>query len=198
MKKFNYNEVIHDTWNVLSVAYRLIGRLWENELKRFNFTKSQALNLSIIKHLDENATPYRISRFQIQEHNTVSDMLNRMEKMGLVKKIREPQGKSRVKVTLTNKGEKAYQQSLERESLLNIFSILSKKELEQLRGLLEKLRDEALKEFDQDQKWQEIRIPPSEWKDSDLFKKSINNSIKKSLKARRDNTKSRKKEEKNG
>ena len=163
MKRLELKEEIHDTWNVLSVAYRLIGRLWENELKKLNFTKSQALNLSIIKHLDNKATPYRISRFQIQEHNTVSDMLNRMVKMGLVKKIREPQGKSRVKVTLTKKGEEAYLRSLERESLLKVWSVLSKKELEQLRGLLEKLRDKALKELDPDQKWQEIRIPPSKW-----------------------------------
>ena len=170
MKRLELKEEIHDTWNIFSSVYRLIGRLWDNELKKFNFARTQALNLLIIKHLDKEATPYRISRFQIQEHNTVSDMLNRMEKKGLVKKIREPQGKSRVKVTLTKKGEKAYLQSLERESLLKVLSILSKKEIEQLRGLLEKLQDEALKELDQDKKWQEIRIPPSKWRKSDLFK----------------------------
>ena len=73
MKKLNRNDEIHDTWNVLAHTFRLIGRLWNKELNEFAFSREQALNLSIIKCLGDSATPYRISRFQAQEHNTVSE-----------------------------------------------------------------------------------------------------------------------------
>jgi len=173
MRKSELQDQIHDTWNVLAHTYRLIGRLWNKELNEFAFSREQGLNLLIIKCLGDNATPYRISRFQAQEHNTVSELLNRMEKQGLIKKVRESQGKSRVKVRLTEMGERAFAQSKKRNSLIRILSTLSPGELQQLRLILEKLRDEVLKEFEKDQAWPEIRIPPSQWEKSDLFNKPI-------------------------
>jgi MarR family transcriptional regulator, organic hydroperoxide resistance regulator len=164
------HDEIHDTWNVLAHTYRLMGRLWNKELSGYDFSREQALDLMIIKCLGDNATPYRISRFQAQEHNTVSDIIHRMEKQGLVTKIRESRGKSRVKVKLTDLGERAYSQSLRRDILYRIMSILSEKELEQLSSVLSKLRDEILKEFEKEQVWPEIRIPPSQWDKVDLTK----------------------------
>jgi DNA-binding MarR family transcriptional regulator len=177
MDNSDLQDQIHDAWTVLAHTYRLIGRLWNKDLGEFGFTREQSLNLLIIKRLGENATPYRISRFQAQEHNTVSDILNRMEKDGLLTKIRESQGKSRVKVRLTELGEQAYLKSQKKDSLVKMWSVLSHKELKQLRSSLEKVRDQALKEFDQDQKWPEIRVPPSQWNESDLLKKPINQKL---------------------
>lgn len=168
----DYHDEIHDTWNVLAHTYRLMGRLWNKELSGYNFSREQALNLMIIKCLGDNATPYRVSRFQAQEHNTVSDILNRMEKQGLVTKIRESRGKSRVKVKLTELGERAYSQSLQRDILYRIMSILTERELKQMDSILSKLRDEILKEFEKEQEWTEIRIPPSQWSKIDLAKNS--------------------------
>jgi DNA-binding MarR family transcriptional regulator len=167
------HDEIHDTWNVLAHTYRLMGRLWNKELSGYDFSREQALNLMIIKCLGDNATPYRVSRFQAQEHNTVSDMLNRMGKQGLITKIRESHGKSRVKVKLTELGERAYSQSLRRDVLYRIMSILSESELQQLLSTLSKLRDEILKESEKEGEWPEIRIPPSQWAKLDLAKISV-------------------------
>lgn len=188
MRKSERDNQIHDTWNVLAHTYRLIGRLWNKELNEFAFSREQALNLSIVRCLGDNATPYRISRFQAQEHNTVSELLNRMEKQGLVQKIRESHGKSRVKVRLTEMGEQAYAQSKQRASLVRILSVLSQKEIKQLRSSLEKVRDEVLKEFEKDQAWPEIRIPPSQWENSDLSKKPISHKLNVDSKAKPKNT----------
>jgi DNA-binding MarR family transcriptional regulator len=165
-----HHDEIHDTWNILAHTYRLMGRLWNKELSGNKFSREQALNLMIIKMLGDNATPYRVSRFQAQEHNTVSDILNRMEKLGLVTKIRESRGKSRVKVRLTELGEQAYSQSLQRDVLYRVMSILSERELKQLTSVLTKLRDEILKEFEKEQEWPEIRVPPSLWTKLDMSK----------------------------
>ena len=90
-----------------------------------------------------------------------------------MKKVRESHGKSRVKVRLTEMGEWAYVQSEKRNSLVRILSVLSPEELNQLRSSLEKIRDEVLKEFEKDQKWPEIRIPPSQWKNSEICRKTL-------------------------
>jgi DNA-binding MarR family transcriptional regulator len=165
---------IHDTWNVLANTYRLINKLWNKELNQSGFTREQSLNLSIIKYLGENAAPCRISRFQVQEHSTISDLINRMMRRGLLNKFRISEGKSRVKVRLTELGEEAYLKSLKKDSLVKILSVLSQEEINQLRLLLEKIRDEALKDFEKDRNWPEIRLPPSQWNKSNLLKIPLN------------------------
>jgi DNA-binding MarR family transcriptional regulator len=162
-EKYDKRDEIHDTWNTFAVTYRLIAKLWNRDLMAYHVTREQALNLAIIKHLGENATPYRISRFQVQEHNTVSDMIERLEKQGLVTKVRESQGKSRVKVRLTKLGEKVYNLSLRRHSLYKIMSALSSSQMKELRQITSKLMDEIMKEFEVEKEWPEIRIPPSQW-----------------------------------
>lgn len=163
MKDNSDNDVvIHDTWDVIATTYRMIANQWNKELSKYNLTREQSLILAIIKHLGDSATPWAISRFQVQAHNTVSDMLNRMEKQGLVIKKRESNGKSRVKVELSKKGESAYVRSLERNSLNKIMSAVTPEELEQVKSILEKIREEALRMYEEENVWQEIRIPPSQ------------------------------------
>src|SRR4030067_3578190 len=125
MANSDLREEIHDTWNLLAHTYRMIGKLWNKDVSEYGFSREQALNLLIIKHLGDNATPYKISRFQVQEHNTVSDILNRMVKQGLIIKIRESRVKSRVRIKLTERGEQAYHKSLERDVLVRIITALS-------------------------------------------------------------------------
>lgn len=163
MKHPSHEDEIHDIWTLLAHTYRLIGKLWNKELSEYGFSREQGLVLLTVKALGNNATPYRISRFQVQEHNTVSDIINRMVKKGLVTKIHESTGKSRVKVKLTKSGQQALQQSLKRDTLMSIIGALPKNKLEQLKSCLEILRDRALSEICESQEWPEIRILPSQW-----------------------------------
>ena len=171
MKSPTREDEIHDTWNLLAHTYRLIGKLWNKELSEYGFSREQALVLITVKALGDNATPYRISRFQVQEHNTVSDIINRMVKKGLVTKVRVSDGRSRVKVKLTERGQEAFHRALERDTLTRIIGALPENKLGQLKSCLEILRDKALNEIGEGQEWPEIRIPPSQWKRSGLIEK---------------------------
>ena len=154
---------IHDTWTLLAHTYRLIGKLWNKELSKYDISREQGLVLLTIEALGDNATPYRISRYQVQEHNTVSDIINRMVKKDLVTKVPASQGRSRVKVELTEHGKEALHQSLKRETLAKILGELPEDKLAQFKSCLEILRDKALNEASDIQDWPEILIPPSQW-----------------------------------
>jgi DNA-binding MarR family transcriptional regulator len=69
-----------------------------------------------------------------------------MEKQGLIKRIKDPGNHKRVKIISTDKGDKAYYRSIERESIHNMFSCLSKEEQQQLTTCLVKIVEAALKE----------------------------------------------------
>jgi DNA-binding MarR family transcriptional regulator len=74
-------------------------------------------------------------------------LLDRMEKDGLIKKVKDLKSKNQIRVTLTEKGENAYRKCMPPDSIQNIFSALSNKQKEQLGESLDGLRAKALKEL---------------------------------------------------
>ncbi len=73
-----------------------------------------------------------------------------MEKEGFITKATGlGKKKNEVHISLTEKGEQAYQRSLNRESIRAVMSDFSKDETRQLNALLTRLRDKALRDLTQ-------------------------------------------------
>lgn len=73
--------------------------------------------------------------------------MNRMEKQGLVRKVKDLERKNMIRIVITEKGGQAYQRSREMKDIHKILSCLSPKEHDSLRTYLVTLRNEALKEI---------------------------------------------------
>jgi len=71
-----------------------------------------------------------------------------MEKEGLIRKVKDLDRKNLIRVVVTEKGQRAYEQSTKREVIHRIMSSLSEEERQQLSSCLQKLRSKALAEFD--------------------------------------------------
>jgi len=104
--------------------------------------------LFFVKNAKAPATPAEISRWLFREPNTVSQLLTRMEKQGLIRKAKDLERKNLVRITLTEKGEEAYQGQTEMRVISKILSSLSPKERDKLGSYLKKLRDVAIIELD--------------------------------------------------
>jgi len=146
MKETKGVEQNYRLYVLLDQANVTILNALEDELRQYRISAMQASVLFITKAIGKDATPAEIARWLIRKPHTVSGLLARMERSGLVKKTKNFAKKNLIRVTLTAKGEKAYNQSLKRVSLRRIMSCLSENERKQLGISLEKLRDEALKE----------------------------------------------------
>jgi len=114
------------------------------ELSRYGVTVEQASILFVIQAIGGKSTPAEISKWMLREPHTISSILTRMEKEGLITKRKDSSNKGQVIVALTEKGRQIYSQSIKRESIREIISCLSEEEHNQLGSLLEKLRDSAL------------------------------------------------------
>jgi len=126
-------------------------RAREKELSKYGITPRQAAVLFIVKVINATegeATPGKVSRWLLRESHTVSRILTRMENEGLVSKTKGSGKKNEINVTLTEKGEQLYKQSLKRESIKEIMSCLSEEERQQLDSSLEKLRNKALQNLE--------------------------------------------------
>lgn len=133
---------------LLHQARDAVFKARDKELRQHGISSPiQAAVLFIVRAIGGEATPAKISRWLLREPHSVSAILNRMEKEGLVRKTKDLEKKNLIRVTLTEKGQKAYDQSRESKCIKRILSSLSKEQQEQLLLLLWTLRNKALEEL---------------------------------------------------
>ncbi len=142
----------YNLWVLLHQVSDIIFNAREAELQQYGFPATQAEVLFVIKAIGDKVTPAQISRMIFRRPHSVSGIIDRMVKAGLVKKTKDLHKKNLIRVTLTAKGEEAYKQALKRKSIPKIMSALSEAERQKLKSLLETLRNKGLKELGIDPK----------------------------------------------
>jgi DNA-binding MarR family transcriptional regulator len=150
MRKIDDKE--YDIWILLSRVYHLIAMLRKLELSKYDILPVQSYILFVIKALGDEPTPSKISEYVYQQRTSISDILNRMLKQGLIKKTSNANSKKRVIVTITPKGEKALAISRNRVYLHTVMESLDDDMKKQLESGLELLRDSAINELSLSQK----------------------------------------------
>ncbi len=136
-----------ELWMLLQQACDATRRARDNELREFGISRMQVAILFIVKAIEGPATPAEISRWLFREPHTVSGILERMEKQGLVRRVKDLERKNLIRVEITKKGEEAYQGSRELKVIRTILSSLSPEQRDTLRPYLETLRNKALDEL---------------------------------------------------
>ena len=91
------------------------------------------------------ARPAEIARWLVREPHSISGLLSRMEKRGLLQRQPDPERKNAVLIVLTAEGQTICSKTFHRESVRQVFTGLSGEELKELMGSLITLRDRALK-----------------------------------------------------
>lgn len=122
------------------------------ELLKYGVTTEQSAALFVIDTIGRRATPAEISRCLSRQPHSVSGLLSRMEKDGLVKRVKDLDRKNLVRIVMTKKGKQIYQQTTSRESIHKVTSCLSQEERQQLGANLEKLWNKTLDELGEDGK----------------------------------------------
>jgi MarR family transcriptional regulator for hemolysin len=117
----------------------------EKELEKYGISSIQAALLFTIQAIGSDATPAEISRRLVREPHSVSGLLSRMEKQGLVKRVKDMPKRNMVRVVMTEKGKKAYEQSTRRTMMHEVFARLAEQEKKDLWDILAKLRSRSLK-----------------------------------------------------
>jgi len=136
-----------ELWAMMNQVYWAMVRATENELRPIGISMIQAAVLFLVKNAKTPATPAQLSRWLFREPHTVSGLLNRMEKQGLVRKAKDLERKNLVRVTLTEKGEEAYQRQSEMRLIRKLLSSLFPKQRDNLMTYLRTLRSRALDEL---------------------------------------------------
>ena len=101
----------------------------------------------VVKRLGDQATPGNIAKILYRKPHSISVLLDRMEKKGLVKKSKASDVGNRIIASLTPQGEKAFELARKRESIKSIFSVLTQTQRKQMHAVFKKLWKRAAKEL---------------------------------------------------
>ena len=147
MENFECRDQHQNLCLLLAQTRDAIYRARRKQLRRYNITPRQSVALFVIHSAGDKATPANISRWLFRESHTVSELLSRMERQGLVRRVKDLGKKNLVRIELTEKGRKTYHQSAKQQSISDVMSSLSEEECQQLMSYLQILRDNAMKEL---------------------------------------------------
>ena len=136
----NENELL---WGRLFLAAKVVERAREIELSRVNVSLIQAMVLYALKLSPEPLTPSRLARMLCREPHSMSALIDRMEKQGLVERKHDLSRKNLVRVVVTPKGEEAFQRQRSMNAVANLTSTLTKEERQALGICVDKLRVRA-------------------------------------------------------
>jgi DNA-binding MarR family transcriptional regulator len=132
-------------WILFSQTWEAISKARNKELLSQDISERRAALLFIIQLIGHDATPVKISRYLFREPHSISELLDRMEAQGLVKKVKDLDRKNQVRIELTEKGHEYYETSIVPKNIPEILSVLTEEERKQFLSGLIKLRKAAIK-----------------------------------------------------
>ena len=140
-------EFADDLWQILIRTFHVMRRARQKELNKYGITTRTSAVLGVVIRLGEKATLTNIARQLVLEDHSMSEQLARMEKTGLVTKVKGRSGTKQILVELTEKGREAYEQSMERKSIRKIMSVLSQEEKRAMYSMAARIREASLQEL---------------------------------------------------
>ena len=97
-----------DTWLLLQQTYLLAYKAVEQALTRVGVSHAQASVLLALKRAGEPLPLSRLARVLVQEAQSVTSLVDRLESRGLVRRVPDRRDRRVIHVELTDQGEQAF------------------------------------------------------------------------------------------
>jgi len=144
MTDFKLKDRDYDLWLLLARTHYRVKQARTGELRRYGLSPEQAGIIYYVFSSGNKAMPIEISRWMMREPQTITSILDRMEKKGLIRKSHDSERRNVVRISLTARGKQAYAHSIKRESFHKIMEVLTEEKRQALWDILNELRESAL------------------------------------------------------
>lgn len=158
--KFAFNESRLLAWLLCHQCHNLVSRCEEVVFAKTGITPEQHAVLMAIKYINDPVKPTDVARWLDRNPNSISLMIERMEKRGLVRRTRGLPDRRSVRLVMTKKGERILDRATVPgwKLIQEILSDFSEGELQTLVRLLEKIREKAFHYLQPGDVMEEIRV----------------------------------------
>lgn len=127
----------YDLWGVLARTNQAVSRSRFLEINEIGLTPEKAKILHIVEINGGSIPQNKIAGITMRRQHSVSDLVNRMVREGLIIKTKHPESRNYV-IKMSEKGKVKYH-SLKRDTLDTIFSVLTPEDRQSLHLTLNKL-----------------------------------------------------------
>ena len=143
--KFKFKNLDKGTWLLLRQVPNLVARCEDQVFSKYGLTTERHSVLMAMKHIEDPVRPTDVARWLDLSVNSVSMIIDRMVKAGLVKRVRDRKDRRTVFLSSTSKADKAYVLASVAgwELIQEILTPLSDSDKRALIKLLEPLRDKT-------------------------------------------------------
>lgn len=134
------------TWLLLHQVYNLITKAEDAAYAKIGLTTQHQAVLLAMKYIKGPITPSVIALWLDRNTNTITTLVDRMEKVHLVKRVRNLSDRRSVRLVMTREGKEVVDQAMILNSQLvkDILLELSDEQLRSLSDLLERVRGRTL------------------------------------------------------
>lgn len=144
--KFTFANRLMKSWLLIHQSHNLLDRCENAIFAKMGLTTRQHSVLLAIKNLPDPITVTDVARWLDRNPNGISMIIDRMEKDGLVRRLKNMADRRAVRLIMTRKGEEVYEEArvFTWQLFQDIFSEISEKDLFSLCGILEEVRLKVL------------------------------------------------------
>ena len=125
----------------------LFDKIRERELLPQNLSATAADVLFLVDAMGQNIIPANISRMILRETHTITALLVRMETNGLIKRAKDKERRSCIRITLTIKGEDALKEAMKLAGTKHVLSSLTREQRRNLKQTLSVLKEAGMKDL---------------------------------------------------
>ena len=143
----NADDMYFRAWVLARQASYATSRAADIELNKLGTSLAEIQILYVLKHYRGPMTPSTLSHLLVRRPNSVSGILIRMERRGLLRRLRDQQDQRVVIVEITNKGESVFNQRMYTPVISRIMSNLSEEELLQFSKVTQVIYEAAIREL---------------------------------------------------
>ena len=127
-------DISYGLWLLLNRTREIIAIVRRKELNKLGITTRQSIILRAIMRLEREATPTQISREVYLALSSVSEQLKRMEKKGLIRRVKDLDRKNMIRAELTEKSHELFIQIADRGTIKNVINTKERHNLSHTSG----------------------------------------------------------------
>ena len=147
--KFAISDPTLKIWITLRQTYIRVSKSEEAVLAKEGMTLQQYKVLLAIKHINNPVTPTAVAHWLDLNTNSISLIIDRMEKDRLVKRVRDFKDRRMVRLVITKEGKEIYERATgpSWDCMKRVMSCLSVEEMSTFAQLMERLGESACEEL---------------------------------------------------
>jgi DNA-binding MarR family transcriptional regulator/transposase len=123
-------------WQLFCYTYRVVDSISRAVFRKYGLSPSTVAILSILYQTGQHFKPIDLAVICKRKPNTITAILNRLEKQGLLQKIKDTYRQNAKRVSLTEKGKSVFLNVMSKNGYYEVFAALSEEKRHQFTDCL--------------------------------------------------------------